>query len=336
MSEDDPEDGAFERVPVDSLADQLELKNILAGKPVRATQSMIGQMAHVWRRPSLTGMEILWRWLFGIPFLWVAAQMFQQIMARVTPEASGLSRVDYQDPWTAATLLASAAHAYHPVVAAALGKIVPLAVLAWAVVSGPGRTLVLMRMGSHDTDEEKAKRSSILRRIPAVILLQGLWMTALLFVWWAWYSTLAWVAVSHIESTAVEPDVVGYLIWVIFVSLGFYAGWAAISWPLTLAPMLVLREGCSLWMALARSLLPGRELASKLAEVNLVLAIVRIMLIVLAMVFCAAPLPFSDELGPGQLWILYKVVWVGFLIGCDYFHVVRLQSYSELRKRYHE
>ncbi len=330
MTGDDP--GDPERVPVDSVADQAELKNILAGKPVRATQSMIGQMARVWHRPSLTGLEILWRWLFGIPFLWVAAREFQQIVARVTPDASGLSRVDYQDPWTAATLLANAAHAYHPAVAAALTKLVPLAVLAWAIVSGPGRAMILARMGRLDADREAAARS--VRRIPAVMLLQALWLTTLLFAWWAWYSVLARVAVSHIESTAAEPDVVGYLIWVIFVSLGFYAGWAAISWPLTLAPILVLRENCSTWKALARSFLPGRELAGKLAEVNLVLAIVRIMLIVLAMVFCAAPLPFSDELGQSQLLILYKVVWAGFLIACDYFHVVRLQSYSELRKRY--
>ncbi len=59
------------------------------------------------------------------------------------------------------------------------------------------------------------------------------------------------------------------------------------------------------------------------------MGIVKLALIVLAMVFSAAPLPFSDQLGPEAL----HVVWAGstlfYLLASDYFHVVRLKGYVE-------
>ncbi len=306
--------------------DQQELRAILAGKPVRATQSMVGQMSRVWHQPSLTAIEIAWRWLFGIPLYFVLSARYQAMMATLTPQASGLSKFDFQDPWTAATLLDHAIHLYHPLFMAAFWHIAPLAVLLWAIVSGTGRTLLFVRM--------RQALPGWPRRIPVVIVLQAIWAAALLLVWALWYNVLAAIASSMIERTSVEPDVVTYLIWVIFLSLGFYAGWSTVSWVLRLAPILVLREGRSPISALGQSLSAGRELASKLAEVNLVLCIVRLMLIVLAMVFCAAPLPFSDQLGADQMQVLYKIVAVLYLLGSDYFHVVRQQSYAALVGRY--
>ncbi len=306
--------------------DALELKAILAGKPVRATQSMVGQMSRVWRRPSLTAIEIAWRWLFGIPLFFVLSDQARQILTQLTPEASGLSKFDFQDPWTAATLLDHAIHLYHPLFMAAFWKIVPVAIVLWAIVSAVGRTILFVRMQEATPGWQ--------RRIPAMILLQAIWASALLAAWVLWYSILAGIAAVEIERTSIEPDVVGYLIWVIFLSLAVYAGWAALSWVLRLAPILVIREGRSLFSSLTQSLRAGWELASKLAEVNLVLGIVRMMLIVLAMVFCAAPLPFSDELGVDQMHTLYKVVAVLYLLGSDYFHVVRQQSYLALVRRY--
>ena len=309
-----------------SGADHHELRAILAGQPVRATQSMIGQISRVWRCPSLTAIEIVWRWLFGIPLFFVLSAQLQRILGTLTPQASGLSKFDFQDPWTAATLLDHAIHLYHPLFMAAFWHVAPVAVLLWSVVSGTGRALLFVRM------QEAAPGWP--RRIPAVIALQALWACALLAAWAIWFQILAALAARQIEGTAVEPNVVVYLMWVIFISLGIYAGWAAVSWVLRLAPILVLRERRTLVSALVHSLRAGRELAAKLAEVNLVLSIVRIMLIVLAMVFCAAPLPFSDQLGPGQMDTLYQIVGVLYLIGSDFFHVVRQQSYAALVRRY--
>ena len=318
--------GETRGLPTHSDADRHELRAILAGQPVRATQSMIGQISRVWRTPTLTAIEIAWRWLFGIPLFFVLSAQTQRILTQLTPEASGLSKFDFQDPWTAATLLDHAIHLYHPLVMAAFWRIAPLAVILWAIVSGVGRTLLFVRMGQ--------AVHGWARRIPSVIALQAVWAAALLSAWALWYNILAAIASTMIERTTVEPNVVTYLIWVIFLSLGVYTGWAALSWVLRLAPILVVRQDRGPLDALAQSLHAGRELASKLAEVNLVLCIVRIMLIVLAMVFCAAPLPFSDQLGADQMQTLYKLVGVLYLIASDYFHVVRQQSYCALVRRY--
>jgi hypothetical protein len=73
----------------------------------------------------------------------------------------------------------------------------------------------------------------------------------------------------------------------------------------------------------------GRELTSKLMEINLVMGIVKLALIVLAMVFSAAPLPFSDELGSDAMHWVWAGATLFFLVASDYFQVVRLKSFVE-------
>jgi hypothetical protein len=105
-----------------------------------------------------------------------------------------------------------------------------------------------------------------------------------------------------------------------------------------MAPLLLFLEGDgrpgASFRALLRSFSLGKALSSKLMEVSLVLAIVKIMLIVLDMVFSAAPLPFASEFGPDALHVVDVVVFVGFLVGNDFFHVVRLRSFRELWRHY--
>jgi len=189
--------------------------------------------------------------------------------------------------------------------------------------------------------DPKATRpaASYLRRVPGYIGLQGLWMVALLACLWLWYCGVAWASATHITAGA-QPDLVGYLCWLIFLSLGLYILWAMVSWTLAMAPVLMLLEGDGRPGAAFRALLGsfslGKALSAKLMEIGLVLAIVKIMLIVLDMVFSAAPLPFSDEFGPDALHDLYVLIAIGFLIANDYFHVVRLRSFVALWRHYRE
>jgi hypothetical protein len=85
---------------------------------------------------------------------------------------------------------------------------------------------------------------------------------------------------------------------------GILHAWALVSWALSIAPLLMLLEGRSAHSALGQSLRLGKTFTGKLVEINLVMGIVKLALIVLAMVLSAAPLPFSDQLGPDALhWI---------------------------------
>ena len=55
----------------------------------------------------------------------------------------------------------------------------------------------------------------------------------------------------------------------------------------------------------------------------------KLALLVVAMVFSAAPLPFSDELGPGAMHFVVAASVLFFLVADDFFQVVRLKAFVE-------
>jgi len=297
-------------------------------------------MGYCRRYPSLWAMEIAWRWLVGVPFLLVAWRQAQSIIAQLPPDSVGLDRLEWSNPWLSSVLIADAIGRYQPLVVAVLRWLLPLAVIGWAVLSAAGRVAILDRMVRIDKldrmvrmDGEHARYGSLWRKLPGMILLQAVWLVALLACWWAWYASVGWAASRYITVGA-QPDLVGYLCWLIFLSLAIYVAWAMTSWVLGAAPVVYTMENRSFFGAFGASFRLGKELSGKLAEVNLVMAIVKIALIVLAMVFAAAPLPFSDGFGPDFMHVLYGLVAVWWLVANDYFHVVRLRSFVALREHY--
>jgi hypothetical protein len=285
--------------------------------PLRGTQSLVGFMGWSFRRPSLTVLEVAWRWFFGIPLLLVCWRQEQQIVAAFPVESSGFNSIDPQNPWVAIVQLANVVAYYKPPVLAVLHWLVPAAAIVWVVISGLGRNLVLKRIDPR------------LRFRPTpMIALQAAWLALLALTCWLWFRSMQWVAVTHITATG-DPDLVGYAAWVITLSLAFYTLWALTSWALSIAPLLMLLEDRSAISALGQSLRLGKPFTSKLAETNLVMGIVKLALIVLAMVFSAAPLPFSDELGGSTLHYVWAASTVFYLVANDFFHVVRLKGFIE-------
>jgi len=295
-------------------------------RPLRGTQSLVGQMGWVTDRPSITAIEVCWRWVFGIPFLAVCFAQLKQILAVVPPETAGLNGIDAQNPWVAAVQLAHAEGMYQPHVLAVLRWLLPGAGLIWIVVSGLGRSVVLRRL-----EPDSAPRLPF--RPLQMMVLQAVWLAVLAATWWGWFRAMGWVAATHIPAFG-EPDLIGFSIWLIFLSLGFFTAWAMVSWPLSIAPLLMLREGRSPVDALLESLRLGKPFSGKLVEINLVMGIVRLALIVLAMVFSAAPLPFSDELGGDALHVVWAASVVFYLVANDYFQVVRLKGLMEFWKMF--
>jgi hypothetical protein len=274
-------------------------------------------MGWVFARPSLTAIEVGWRWIIGVPLLAVCWIESQRILAALPLEATGLSTLDPQNPWVAVVQLANAWTLYLPHIYAVVRWLLPAAALAWVIVSGLGRSLLLKRLDP----------SLAFRPLP-MIALQAAWLLAMGATCWGWFRSIQWAAATHITATG-EPDLIGYSMWVIFLSLGFFTVWALVSWALSIAPLLMLLEERSALSALSQSLRLGKAFTSKLAEINLVMGIVKLALIVLAMVLSAAPLPFGDQLGPDALhgvWLLSAVL---YLVASDYFHVVRLKGFVE-------
>ncbi|MGD0732735.1 MAG: hypothetical protein ABR956_15840 [Terracidiphilus sp.] len=292
--------------------------------PLRGTQSLVGQMGWVFDRPSLTAIEVAWRWIFGVPFIAVCWMQAQQILAVLPPETAGLNAIDPQNPWVAAVQIAQAWALYRPHVAAVVCRLLPAAALAWVCVSGVGRSLVLKRLLHEQLPQLRV-------RLLPMIALQAAWLALLGAACWGWLRSFEWVAATHITAGG-EPDLIGFSFWVIFLSLGFFTAWALVSWPLAIAPLLMLLEERSALSAVGQSLKLGKAFTGKLVEINLVMGIVNLALIVLAMVLSAAPLPFSDQLGSETLHGISAVAVIFYCVASDYFQVVRLKGFVEFWK----
>jgi hypothetical protein len=300
------------------------MAELKATRPVRGTQLLVEHMGDVFRRPSLLAIEVAWRWLFGIPFLLVCWRQMQQILAAYPLESSGFNSIDTQSPWVAAVQISSGISYYEPQVQAVLRWLLPAAAMVWIVVSGLGRGLLLKRMDAR------------MRFRPfTMMVLQGAWLSLFALAVWGWLRSMQWAAATKI-AIAGEPDLVGYFIWAIFLSLGFFTAFALASWPLLVAPLLVQRENRSIDSALRESLSLGKPFTGKLIEINLVLGIVKLALIVVAMVFSAAPLPFSDELGSDALHLISAASVAFYLLANDFFQVVRLKAFLAFRETFRQ
>lgn len=290
--------------------------------PLRGTQSLVGQMGWVFERPLLTVIEVAWRWLFGLPLLAVCYLQARHIFTVLPLDSTGLAAIDPQNPWVASVQITDAWAHYQPPIVAVLRWLLPTAALAWAVFSGLGRGLVIKRMVPR-----------LAFRPLAMIFLQAAWLVLLAATSWAWFRSIQWAAATHITPNA-EPDLIGYSMWSIFLTLGFFTLWALISWALSIAPLLMLLEERSVISSLGQSLRLGKAFTAKLVEINLVMGIVKLALLVLAMVFSAAPLPFSDQLGPDTMHGIYAVTTLFYFVASDYFQVVRLKGFVEFWKMF--
>jgi hypothetical protein len=273
-----------------------------------------------------------------VPALWLVVTQAKKVLLAVTggtldPASLGLDRALLNDPVgsLSADPLGAAGKFGH-----ALGMVLPrlervavwmlpLLVLAWIVVSSLGRTVVLRRA------------DATLRARPVTLMaLQVVRMTALAGVFGVWFSALGWstrVAINGPVAAGTEPNLILFCAMVIVITIAMFTAWAFVSWVFLIAPLLAMRRdlGVAASFRAALGLGPAK---GKLAEVNLVLAIVKVALIVLAMVFSATPLPFQDVASPEFLAWWWAGVGLLYLLWSDFFHVARLMAYLNLLRAY--
>jgi hypothetical protein len=292
---------------------------------VRGTQSFVHTLSECWRRPSLTALEVLWRWAYGIPALLVLRYEGTRILREAPVDFAALRNMTVLDPMGSAVTLAKALDALLPPVLKVALWLAPLMVAVWVVVSAVGRTAVLRRADGR-----------LHRRVGTLIVLQAVRVVALLgsFIVWFWcVERVAEVTVTGPMATGGEPNLVGYFALVIVATLGLFTLWAVVSWALSVAPLLAMLKGLGVRGSLAAAFRLGR-LKSKLVEINLVMGIVKIALIVLAMVFSATPLPFESVTTPEFLFWWWVGVTVLYFVGSDFFHVARQVAYLQLWRAY--
>jgi hypothetical protein len=292
----------------------------------RGTQSFVHILELCWRRPSLLGVELLWRWSFGVPLLGVlwfeGLRIWSATSARL--EATGIFEFSLQYPMQGALQVSDAIDVLKPPVLHAAAWLLPVSVLAWAVAAGLGRNAVLRRY-----------RPGTARRPSAMIALQLLRVVAVCGSFAIWFVAIRRAANFTLANGPMngdaqgEPNLVLYCALVIVFSLGIFTVWALLSWVFSIAPLLAVLEGRSIGGSLLRSLRLG-PLRGKLVEINLVMGIVKIALIVLAMVFSATPLPFEEVVHGASLYAWWAVVTVLYLVASDFFQVARVVAFVEL------
>ena len=278
---------------------------------VRGTQSFVGVMTAVFKRPSLTGIELLWRWTFAVLALgsvWIFAHDAVMVWAMKVPNlgpslvrgrvvARGTTDV-LQNLWPLLGVLG-----------------------AWAVFAGLGRGWVLRRWDR----TLKARRG-------AVIVLEALraYLYAGLVV--LWFLLLVAIARTNVWTPldrGLEPTYVSGFAMVVVITLLLFVVWATSSWILRIAAVLAMAHELGPFASLRAALRLG-PLRAKLIEINLVMGIVKVALIVLAIVFSACPLPFEGVESQTFLAWWWMGVAVLFLVASDYFHVVRAAAYEAL------
>ncbi len=308
--------------------------HVAAAAPVLGTQSFVRTLSECWKRPSLTGLEVLWRWVYGIPALWVLLGQGRTVIGAATdgsfdPARLGLDKALLNDPVGALTAdplgvvgrFGGAVSAVAPGVGHVAVWLAPVLLVLWVLVSSLGRTAVLRR----------ADRT-LHARVLTVMALQTIRMAALACGFLLWFRLLIWsarVAVERPIQNGAEPNLVLYCALVIVLTLVLFVLWSVVSWYFSIAPLLAMREDLGVLASLGAS---GRigSLKGKLVEVNLVMGIVKIALLVLAMVFSATPLPFESVTTPEFLAWWWAGVTLVYLLGSDFFHVARLVAYLRL------
>jgi hypothetical protein len=310
-----------------------------AGGPVRGTQTFVHTLSSCWSRPSLTGLEVSWRWSYGVPALWLTWTLVHgSLVTHANADGYprfGLDRALLNDPVGALTAdpmgvvakVEQAAGTVMPDLLRIAVWLAPLLVAVWIVVSSIGRTVVLRRADP-----------ALKPRVSTLMMLQVIRLAALAGSFWVWFNGIrfaARIAVIGPMSSGQEPNLVLYCAISIVTTLGLFVLWGAVSWFFSIAPLLAMLQGLGVAGSLKAALRLG-SLKSKLVEINLVMGIVKIGLIVLAMVFSATPLPFQTVTTPGFLACWWAGVTVLYLVGSDFFHVARLVAYLNLWRGHEE
>jgi hypothetical protein len=282
-------------------------------------------MTTVWRRPSLTGLEIVWRWAVGAPMLALVAWRVEVSWPTVHVDTAALGAMTVFKPVAAFGAIHGAVAAVLPAAKPVAMWLLPLAAVLWLVAAAFGRTLVMRRF-----DETLHAR-------PLTVLVLGVLRAALLagaWTLWIWVVLKAGaIAITGPAASGGEPDVVLYSAILICGSLFIYVLWGLVSWPFQLAPLLAMQKNLGAGASL-RAALRSTAARGKLIEVNLVMSIVKIAVLVLGMVFSACPLPFASVESQTFLVCWWMGVVLVYLVALDYFHVVHAVAHLWLWRAY--
>ena len=281
-------------------------------------------MVEVWRRPSLTGIEVLWRWGVCIPLLYAALVALGSLNEGVQLITSWFRSMTVFKPVEAIDGLHQIGVVLWPTIEPVAIWFMPAFALVWVVSAALGRTLWLRRYDP-----------SLKSRMPTYALLMLLKLSKLVATLGTWVGCWALalrVAVAIPVERHEEPNLVLLAAMMIGLTLLVFVVRSLTSWIVHLATLIAMVRNVSVRKSIVMAIRAPKALRSQLIEVNLIMGIVKVALLVLALVFSACPLPFSSVETQEFLTNWWIGVGIWWLLASDYFHVVRNVAVLRLLK----
>ena len=284
--------------------------------PLRGTQSLVRVMSFVWKHPSLTALELLWRWLAASPLLFLAWHTLAPSLTAIPLDTPALQNLTFFDPVRSSTTLAHQASLYLSAFEQTGKWLLPLALLVWTLAAALGRTAVLRRADP-----------TLRPRLAAMAIFSLLRVLAFLLVLTAWSQAIRAAIHATITLPAqhnAEPSLVLLTALTVLITFAAFALWSTTVWFLDLAPIRALTPTT---LATPHQ---RQQLRAKLIETNFVMGIVRVILLVLSLTFSASPLPFQSQETQAYINVWWTGVALFYILGSDFFHVVRRVTYLRL------
>lgn len=283
------------------------------------TPSLAQRMRACWLRPGLLARELAWRWGYGVPALLLTAYECWRIYQQARPAllAAGLRQFSFTQVNQSAFILAGMMQALQPAVSAVAIWLLPLLGAGWALAFGFGRMAVLHRYAPE-----------LPRKPWHLVAMQALRLGALAVTLTLWWRSIQWAAFSTSHGGQ-APDLTAYFGWVLLFSLAFCALWTVWSWVFYAAPLLLLLEGRSFAASLVQSLRP-RPWSGRLAQANLGISLIRLMLALLSIALSGLPVPLG--LAGLGLYLWWTMVTVLYLVASAFLGMVRQGIFLQLWK----
>lgn len=300
------------------IANQSEVvtTSYVGSPPLRGTQSLVGVMAFVWKHPSLTALELLWRWIAALPLLALLWYSLWPELRNTPLNSTALQSMTFFDPVRSVGILAGELRLYVPVFKHTGKWWIPCAIVLWTLAAGVGRTAVLRRADP-----------SLRGRVPLMMgfsLLRSACFAALLMMWTFCVLHAVHATITGPAQHGAEPNVVLLTALTVGITLAAFLLWSALFWLIDLAPLQAMEPRNPTRMTM------HAQLRSKLMETNLVMGIVRVILLVLALTFSASPLPFQTRETQAYINVWWAATAIFYILSSDFFHVVRRVTYLRL------
>jgi len=269
------------------------------------------------RSPSIVAIEIAWRWSFGLAatvLLFLGAKAF---LAGLNVSPGDEEAIRGSDPTTIAAALMHVFQqpgVWQHFFGIALAIVLP-AVLIWVAAASLGRVAVLKRLSpGRNIDGPAVLRLTIAR----VVLL-----FACIAVWYFWMVICAFITMRGEEPNYAFYMVLSFLAFPVIALL-----WGVLNWILSLAPILVTRDGVGAMQAYRSTVQLARAERTVLFSVTSWLGFPRLAAMVVAIIF--AVIILAATLSAMIATVVLTVITLAYCAFADYLYVVRLAAYSQI------